>query len=87
MVDQYYLRQAKKLIPPGHYILPMSEPIRQSDLIYDFTTNQFLRADSLRWTFDTFSIPREEIICAIRKATLEGFETKRRSYSIQTKLF
>lgn len=77
-------REAIKNIPYGYYVLPSDEPLLDSDLVWDWTSDKFLRADSPLWLFDTFTIPPEEIVCAVRRAGLTGFETaKKRTFTLR----
>ena len=79
-----FRREAIANIPCGFYVLPSDEPLLNSDLVWDWTSKKFLRADSPLWLFDTFSIPPEEIVCAVRRAELTGFETaKRRTFTLK----
>lgn len=83
MIDEYYKRKAKALIPPGFFILDENSELRPSDLVFDWTSNSFKRADWDGWLTSPL-INREEMICAIRKAQFEGFgNTPRKSYSIK----
>lgn len=77
-------QKAKSQIPKGYYVLPQSEPIRDTDLVWDFSNNKFYPADSEHWLFPTDSIDREEIICVIRQGKLENFEpVKQRTFVIK----
>jgi hypothetical protein len=79
-----FYRQAKKAMPKGYYILPNSEPIRGTDLVWNWCNNEWLQADSELWKFNIFIVPRDEIICVIRKAEFENFGvTRTRNYSIK----
>jgi len=73
MIDDYYLRQARKLIPKGYYQLTDGDQLRNSDLVFDWTNNQFYRVDWEGWLTSPL-VDKESMICAIRKAEFEGFE-------------
>lgn len=72
MVDEYYIRKARKLIPKGYYQLTDADELRTTDLVFDWTTDQFQRADWEGWLTSPL-IDRESMICAIRRASFEGF--------------
>lgn len=77
-------REAVEKIPFGYYIVPPDENLEADDLIWDWTSKRFLRADSSLWLFETFLIPREEIVCAVRRARIAGFETaKKRTFVLK----
>lgn len=76
-------RRAKSAIPKDYYPLPWREPIRDSDLVWNWCNSEWLRADSPEWNFPTSSIPREEIICVIRKTETEIITPTVRRYSIK----
>lgn len=71
MVDEFYVRQARKIIPAGYYQLTVWDELRASDLVFDWTTNKFYRADDEIWLKSPL-IDREDMICAIRKAQFEA---------------
>jgi hypothetical protein len=77
-MSENFRRDAIKHIPNGYYLLPADENLIASDLVWNWTANKFMRADSPEWMFDTFSIPRSEIICAVRRPHLFGFENAER---------
>ncbi len=82
-MDQLH-REAVAAIPPGHYILKAGDKLRPSDLVWSWTTKEFLPASSLEWFMSPFSDPIEEMVCVVRRAGLEGFEaSKRRVFTVK----
>jgi len=79
-----FRREAIENIPDGYFVLPSGEKLHPFDLVWSWTSSKFLRADSPEWMFDTFSVPAEEIICAVRRPGLSGFETaQRRTFTLK----
>ena len=84
-MSEKFRREAIEKIPHGYYLLPSDENLDADDLIWDWTAGRFLRADSSLWHFNTFLIPREEIVCAIRQANIpkEFADAKKRTFTLK----
>jgi hypothetical protein len=79
-----YRSEAKLNLPSGFYILAQGQPLQPSDIVWSYTSHEFLRANSPLWIFSPLEFS-EDLICAARKAQLSEFEqsiTSRRVYKI-----
>ena len=68
-----YHREAKLALPFGYAVLGTGEKLLPSDLVWSWSSNEFLRADSPLWKFPPLEFG-EEIICAARKPEMSEFE-------------
>jgi len=70
-------QEAAAAVPTGHYRLTGTDRLRADDLVWSWTTKEWLRADSPEWTVATpFGDACEHLICAARKIELTEFERR-----------
>ena len=70
-------REAFKAVPVGYFRLTKFDTLKPSDLVWSWTSKEWLRADSELWLSPTPDI--ENCICVIREIMPEA---KRRIYRI-----
>lgn len=70
--DFKYQKEAKEKLPGGYYVLGANQPLRPEDLVYSWTSHEFLRADSPLWRFSPL-VYNEDIICAARRVANSEF--------------
>lgn len=69
-----YRREAMLQMPKGYYVLKADDLLQASDLVWSWTSKEFLRADSPEWLFPPLKTRIEDMVCAIRKIGITEFE-------------
>lgn len=77
MRDEKLRREAKEAVPVGFYVLSNSDSLKPSDLVWSWTSKEWLRADSKQWHLPTPEIA--DCVCVIRQLMPEA---KRRQYTL-----
>lgn len=65
MSDVKYRKKARENIPQGFYVLSVGECLRPDDLLWCWTSEEWLRADDARWKPKETEVI-EDMICAVR---------------------
>lgn len=81
---RHFRREAQEALPEGYFALPQGEPLRPDDLVWSWSSKEFIRADSPEWRFPCFEF-ESEVIFAARKVGLSDFEKnieKKRVFSL-----
>ena len=74
-IEAKYRREALENRPSGYFLLNANDTLRRDDLLWSFTSREWLRADSPEWTVRcTSAVDVGDLICAIRKVELTEFE-------------
>ena len=85
MREPKHRREAIEKLPAGFYVLEASAKLLPNDLVWNWTSREWLRADSPKWLFSPL-VYSEDIICAARKVELSDYAadvTARRSFVIR----
>lgn len=72
-------------LKPANYYEISPENLREDDLVYSWTSREFLRADSPLWRFPPLEF-REGIICVVRRVSMGVFERSvptKRSFTVK----
>ena len=77
MRDEKLRREAKTAVPVGYYVLTSFDSIKSDDLVWSWTSKEWLRADSQEWLTPTPEI--ENCVCVIRQIMPEA---RRKIYKI-----
>jgi hypothetical protein len=65
-------REAVEAVPKGYYVLSISDELKPSDLLWSWTSKEWLRTDSPKWLVPTvYEI--ENVVCAIRQTQMSMF--------------
>ena len=83
MPERNYRTEAQEQIPAGYFVLTDGDDLRADDLVYSWTTREFIRADSPDWIIPCLKIKIEDLICAVRR-DFSSEVPSRRSYTIKT---
>ena len=77
--------EARLKLPKDFHVLASGEILQSSDLVWSWTTKEWLRADAPEWLFSPL-VYAEDIICIARRIGFSAFEQsvpKKRSYAIK----
>lgn len=80
-----YRSQAKLALPSGYAVLATGEQLKPTDIVYSWSSGEWLRADSELWKFPPLEFG-EDIVCAARKIEMSEFERsvpRQRSYALR----
>lgn len=70
-----YRNEARQKLPSGYYVLTGNERLKPEDLVWSWSSNEWIPADSPLWLRSPLSDPFEELICVARKVEITEFET------------
>lgn len=80
-----YRTEAKANLPTGYYVLSEPLGLQATDIVWSWSSSEWLRADAPQWKTSPL-IYSEDIICAARKIEISEFEKAvptRRNYTIR----
>lgn len=80
-----YRKEALEAKPSDTYEIS-PDKLTGDDLVWSWTSKEFLRADSPLWKFSPL-IYREEIICVVRRVSMGAFEQSvptKRSFKLKS---
>ncbi len=83
-----YRNEALENVPSGYAVLGAMERVKPNDLVWSWSSKEWLRADSPDWLQSSFLVPFEELICVVRKPEMTEFEKsvpRRKFYLVRRK--
>lgn len=80
-------KEALEKVPVGYVVLGAMETLKPTDLVWSWSSKEWLRADSPLWIRSPFLEPFEEMICVVRKVEITEFEAsipRRKFYLVKS---